>query len=614
MNFLLIYIIEIIASLYQPAVLKCTTIHNMLVTLKGKIAPTDRARGIELIDKWKQALKAGDKSDQEHWLANLERVYGQCVDIDLPEVKGHRPLFDFLQAVSTVNPSFVGYWEGRLSELQMESELQLPTFSKLLNYFRNQERLTHAESAKASHGAFAASLQGQSLEDNQSNSALKPRRCLCGELEEFKDCPYINEKSRPEGWTGNAATQRSVDEKIQSNPRLTEVVKRIRDDAKGKDSPTTPILASCLAAVFHTGGSQPEIYALKKSFILDSGSTSHLCNDRERFHEFHPASKDVLYAGNTHLDIQGYGKVMIRVKTNKGSGLIELNNVAFVPDFHTSTVSYDVLISKGMFWNGEKQDISYHGKHLCKVEKHHGQWTLEYNPLPSLNAVDDSDMSRPSTPIGTEETSIQQQPSVAISKSTHRSSIPNKTYTPESISPDSTTEESNSPPQPPQMEVLQVLDISSDDSQRCKEEEDEYEIFDDIFVTNDTSPNQDDIRQRREEDEQGPETPAESPEGSSQLAESIESTEEPAIPTPESISSSSVSVHVGDTVTRPHLTKRMKTTPKEPPERRIMHGIDQESMLHVLRARKQQNNDVSGISSSTHPGGLVKNVKKKDKG
>ena len=116
------------------------------------------------------------------------------------------------------------------------------------------------------------------------------------------------------------------------------------------------------------------------------------------------------------------------------------------------------------------------------------------------------------------------------------------------------------------MELLQVLDISSDNSQRCEEEEDKYKIFNNIFVTNNTSPNQNNIWQWWEEDKQDLKTSAENPKGNSQLVKLIKSTEKPAISTSELILLSLVSVYIGDTIMKSHFIKRIKTTLKEPPE------------------------------------------------
>ena len=135
----------------------------------------------------------------------------------------------------TKEPNGAAERSGGGTNDKSQNDAYISQDTKLFNYFRNQERLTHAESAKISHGAFGASLQGQPLDDNKSKSAPKPRKCLCGEMEEFKNCPYINEKSSPIGWKGDQTIQNTVDEKIKSNPKLKHLVK-IREETKKGDS------------------------------------------------------------------------------------------------------------------------------------------------------------------------------------------------------------------------------------------------------------------------------------------------------------------------------------------------------------------------------------------
>jgi hypothetical protein len=84
----------------------------------------------------------------------------------------------------------------------------------------------------------------------------------------------------------------------------------------------------------------PSDYNLRDSFILDSEVTVHVCNSRDRFQTITPASEDdLLYAGNMIIPIEGFGSVDIIVQTPAGPKLIELQNIALVPSFHTSVVS-----------------------------------------------------------------------------------------------------------------------------------------------------------------------------------------------------------------------------------------------------------------------------------
>ena len=51
----------------------------------------------------------------------------------------------------------------------------------------------------ASYSTFAATLQGQPAEEEKKKEKKKGKKslCLCGEIHQFKDCPYLIESNWP---------------------------------------------------------------------------------------------------------------------------------------------------------------------------------------------------------------------------------------------------------------------------------------------------------------------------------------------------------------------------------------------------------------------------------
>jgi GAG-pre-integrase domain len=125
------------------------------------------------------------------------------------------------------------------------------------------------------------------------------------------------------------------------------------------------------------------VYALHDSFILDSTSTIHVCNNRERIQSLRPATEnDHLIAGASRIPIEGFGLVEITLKrTPTSTQRIKLAEVALVPSFHTNIVSLDRLMQWNVHWNTERQDLRHKGAIFGIVEKRHGQWVLEYSPI-----------------------------------------------------------------------------------------------------------------------------------------------------------------------------------------------------------------------------------------
>ncbi len=54
-------------------------------------------------------------------------------------------------------------------------------------------------------------------------------------------------------------------------------------------------------------------------------------------------------------------------------------NVAYIPKFHTSVVSFGKMQEKGVQWDTANSRLTYNDEAFCMVPKYHGQWVLEYN-------------------------------------------------------------------------------------------------------------------------------------------------------------------------------------------------------------------------------------------
>jgi hypothetical protein len=121
-------------------------------------------------------------------------------------------------------------------------------------------------------------------------------------------------------------------------------------------------------------------YHLRDNFLLDTTAGAHVCNNRARFYDLRPATEDDYpYAGNTVIPIEGFGLLDIDVKIPGGSANITLLKAALVPSFHTSVVSMDKLLAKKAYWDMENNRLTHNKQTFCYVERHHRQWTLEYN-------------------------------------------------------------------------------------------------------------------------------------------------------------------------------------------------------------------------------------------
>ena len=196
--------------------------------------------------------------------------------------------------------------------------------------------------------------------------------------------------------------QKQIDEKINKNPKLKGIIKSIRKkvakqknqqqsesenksaEDKSDEDKTNP---SAFAVSAYNALATSD-YQLRDSYILDSGATIHVCNDRTRFHNLTPASDDdFLYTGNSVIPIKGLGTISITVQTPSGPRKIDLLNTAFIPSFHTNVVSLDRFIAKNVHWDTERNRLTHNGDTFCMIQHQHRQWVLEYNECLPDDAV-----------------------------------------------------------------------------------------------------------------------------------------------------------------------------------------------------------------------------------
>jgi hypothetical protein len=76
------------------------------------------------------------------------------------------------------------------------------------------------------------------------------------------------------------------------------------------------------------------------------------------------------------------GAVDINVTCSHVLRTIYSENVAYIPSFHTNIVRLRGFSDKGVHWNTAASQLLYHSSPFCDVVTQHGQWVLEFNPVP----------------------------------------------------------------------------------------------------------------------------------------------------------------------------------------------------------------------------------------
>jgi hypothetical protein len=156
-------------------------------------------------------------------------------------------------------------------------------------------------------------------------------------------------------------------------------------------------------AAFLTGSFSSGNYSLKDYFLLDSGTTIHICNNRDRLLNYYEAPPDdFVRAGDSNVPVLGYGEVDLRVQRQGKIYLLRLYEVAFCKDFACSVVSMKVLRSfEGLWWDNKPPNNALRDAVddlVAEVTERYDQFILE-SPTPKtalLNSWNPDRVSRAS--------------------------------------------------------------------------------------------------------------------------------------------------------------------------------------------------------------------------
>jgi len=143
--------------------------------------------------------------------------------LEIPDVQGFRPHYDFIRAIKPISSSFAGALEVDLIRKERKDE-NAPSVIDLIEEFKEHYRMQQASpTTTANHSAFAT-LQNDSL--------VSPiKTCLCGEEHLFRECQYLIESLRPHGWVPDKKIQQQIDEKLMRYERLAVAVEKVQKEA-----------------------------------------------------------------------------------------------------------------------------------------------------------------------------------------------------------------------------------------------------------------------------------------------------------------------------------------------------------------------------------------------
>jgi hypothetical protein len=84
----------------------------MMIALKMRLQPTNRAREREIKAKIHEIKKGPGSSDVQAWLSNFENIYTKAKAMELPDARRDRAMDAFMVAVEPLASPLIAVWEA----------------------------------------------------------------------------------------------------------------------------------------------------------------------------------------------------------------------------------------------------------------------------------------------------------------------------------------------------------------------------------------------------------------------------------------------------------------------------------------------------------------------
>ena len=303
-----------------------STPHEALLSLQSALSPTREVEERRIVDEYRSLLKYNKRERIEAWLQRWENIYADAVELDLPDVQGTRPLFDFLSAIAYYNEVYATTANNQL-RIDLENG-KPPTIQRLIERFRQEvAQLSQKSCSHDTHLAFATegntykgdSPSGEEQQSNSGNSgnssSNKKKRCICG----FRShppakCYYLNSSIRPEGFALREETRKKND-KALADPKVKGPIEaalkkenvslndRYSEKKTGESivAATHHVAAAHYVATTHhvaTVGAKEGLY---HCWTLDGASDVHVVNHKEGFTHQRKACPGKTMRGGTQI-------------------------------------------------------------------------------------------------------------------------------------------------------------------------------------------------------------------------------------------------------------------------------------------------------------------------
>ncbi|KAJ5827623.1 hypothetical protein N7447_001845 [Penicillium robsamsonii] len=349
------YILIYLDPVHHLAIIPLETPYERLVYLKSRFAQTVTYRE-EIRMKWRYFSTQRPTGDIEQWIQKWDSMRELTISLGIDDSNPNR---DFVYAVKDVLPM---WWQAQYQDIVADGK---PVDTRvLIESFRAMNNDIGVKTVSSTNAPKSAFSTWQGYQEAKPDTPYEKRRCPCGDRHpqhSVRTCWTVNEAIRPEG---KPIDQRKVDranEQLSKDPGWKKWVDKTIAGAKPKADRPEPkvesanVLTSFITMTKHAL-SASEV-SLRDRWILDSGSSAHVCNNKDLFINLRPDAIE-LKTGDGSTRVLGRGTVrLIGKHPQRGRMEITLSDALYSPTFHTNLVSYAQLKKKGGTWCQETNCI-----------------------------------------------------------------------------------------------------------------------------------------------------------------------------------------------------------------------------------------------------------------
>ena len=406
---------------------EATNPREVVQALRRNVAQSEGEIVQRISNNYISTLNSLNKSvDSLEWYKKWDNARIDGEKHSIPEVQGQLAISRFLQVIRKVSPSFASTHEINLASDPEYMINKKPVSLKLIGEaFQKYTQIQRSSGTRRGTGVFStATHRGRPanqddgfecpcLPDGEKhywdrNKCEVVLHCLFREafvrrkrvsanllqecrkrLREPKWKAFAQGLKKARATKLRGTTEQAKAEPMDEDNHNDDLIAILAEPAPEDDNE----IASVDSTAFVTGS----IYPLFNSTIFDRAAGTHLVNDKNLLYDVKPAdSDDYLLAGTQRIKVVARGKRRMEgiVEPEKGGeerrSLI-LDNVAYVPNFHTNIVSGFLLWKKLKIWHLEHDKALGQGSPtkgeqlvtLIPVSYMFRQIVIEYKPLSS---------------------------------------------------------------------------------------------------------------------------------------------------------------------------------------------------------------------------------------